>query len=98
VIPEVRYFLPNAFSPNGDGSNDGFRGNGMMEGARDFVFRIWNRYGEMLFETNDPFEAWNGRKNNTGDLSAQGVYVVVVTYTTPRGEKKELRGFATLVK
>lgn len=98
VIPEVRYFLPNAFTPNGDGSNDGFRGNGMMEGARDFTLRIWNRYGEQLFETSDPFQAWNGRKNNTGDLSPQGVYVVVVTYTGPRGDKYTLRGYATLIK
>ncbi len=98
VIPEVRYYLPNAFTPNGDGTNDGYRGNGMMEGATDFLFRIWNRYGELLFETNDPFESWNGRKNNTGELVTQGVYVVVVTYTEPRGEKKELRGYATLIK
>ncbi len=98
VIPEVRYFLPNAFTPNGDGSNDGFRGNGVMEGSKDFQLRIWNRYGEQLFETNDPFEAWNGRKNNSGDLSPQGVYVVVVTYTGPRGDKYTLRGYATLIK
>ncbi len=98
VIPEVRYFLPNAFTPNGDGSNDGFRGNGMMEGATNFNLRIWNRYGEQLFETDDPFEAWNGQKNNTGDLSPQGVYVVVVTFIGPRGDKHELRGYATLIK
>jgi gliding motility-associated-like protein len=98
VIPEVRYFLPNAFTPNGDGSNDGFRGNGVMEGATNFNFRIWNRYGELLFESNDPFEAWNGRKNNSGELSPQGVYVVVVTYTGPRGDNYELRGYATLIK
>jgi gliding motility-associated-like protein len=98
VIPEVRYFLPNAFTPNGDGSNDGFRGNGMMEGATNFKLRIWNRYGELLFETDDPYESWNGRKHNSGDLASQGVYVVVVTYVGPRGEKKELRGYATLIK
>ncbi len=98
VIPEVRYFLPNAFTPNGDGFNDGFRGNGMMEGSKDFNLSIWNRYGEMLFETTDPFESWNGRKDNTGQLSPQGVYVVVVTYTEPRGRQRELRGYATLVK
>lgn len=98
IVPEVRYFLPNAFTPNGDGSNDGFRGNGMMEGATDFELKIWNRYGELLFETTDPFEAWNGRKNNSGDLSPQGVYVVVVTYTGPRGDKYKLRGYATLIK
>lgn len=98
VIPEVRYFLPNAFTPNGDGNNDGFRGNGIMEGATEFNLSIFNRYGEKLFETDDPKEAWNGRKDNSGDLSPQGVYVVVVTYREPRGARRELRGFATLLK
>ncbi|HHM21513.1 MAG TPA: PKD domain-containing protein [Bacteroidetes bacterium] len=98
VIPEIRYFLPNAFTPNGDGFNDGFRGNGMMDGATGFHLSIWNRYGEMLFETTDPFEAWNGRKHNTGQLAPQGVYVVKVVYREPRGRLVELRGVATLVK
>ena len=98
VVPEVRYFLPNAFTPNGDGFNDGFRGDGSMEGATGFVMTIWNRYGEKLFETNDPFQSWNGRKNNTGAISSQGVYIVVVTFRGPRGEPYELRGFATLIK
>lgn len=98
VLPEVRYFLPNAFTPNGDGFNDGFRGNGVMEGATEFNLSIWNRYGERLFETNDPDYAWNGRKDNNGDLAPQGVYIVVVTFREPRGTLRELRGYATLVK
>lgn len=98
VMPEVRYFLPNAFTPNGDGINDGFRGNGVMEGATGFILSIWNRYGEKLFETTDPFLEWNGKKNNTGELSLPGVYVVVVNYTGPRGQREELRGFATLIR
>ena len=98
VIPEVRYYLPNAFTPNGDGINDGFRGNGAMEGATNFHLSIWNRYGEQLFETEDPFESWNGRKNNTGELSPQGVYVVQVKFRGPRGESYDLHGFATLIK
>jgi gliding motility-associated-like protein len=98
VIPEVRYYLPNAFTPNGDSVNDGFRGSGIMEGASNFRMTIWNRYGERLFETSDPFEAWNGRKNNSGEPAPQGVYVVVVTFRGPRGEPTELKGFATLIR
>ncbi len=98
VIPEVRYFLPNAFSPNGDGLNDGFRGAGQLDGATDFVLKIWNRYGEMIFETDNPKEAWNGKKNNTGQVLPQGVYVVTVSFRGPRGELVELKGFATLLK
>lgn len=97
VIPEVRYYLPNAFTPNGDGVNDLFKGQGLLEGATNFNLSIWNRYGEKLFESNDPDEGWNGRKNNVGKPSTQGVYVVVVRYRGPRGEDVEIRGFATLI-
>ncbi|MEM1219380.1 MAG: PKD domain-containing protein [Bacteroidota bacterium] len=98
IFPEVRYFLPNAFTPNGDGTNDGFRGEGVMEGAVNFRFQIWNRYGELVFESGDPFEAWNGTKRNSGEPAPAGVYVVVVRYTTPRGQEVELNGFATLIR
>ncbi|MCB0643272.1 MAG: gliding motility-associated C-terminal domain-containing protein, partial [Phaeodactylibacter sp.] len=97
VEPQVRYFLPNAFTPNGDGLNDLFRGEGVMKGAVDFDFQVWNRYGELVFQSSDPFEAWNGRKHNTGELSPRGVYVVIVRYTEPRGRPVEIKGFATLI-
>lgn len=98
IFPEVRYYLPNAFTPNGDGTNDLFLGNGVMEGATNFELSIWNRYGERLFETNDFREGWNGRKNNVGQKSEQGLYIVVVTFTGPRGESFKLKGYATLIR
>lgn len=98
VEPQIRYFLPNAFTPNNDDVNDGFRGGGVFEGITDFTMTIWNRWGELVFETNDPNESWNGRKNNTGQLSPMDVYVVVVTFNGPRNKFVSLKGFATLVK
>lgn len=98
IEPQVRYFLPNAFSPNGDGINDGFRGEGIMDGAQGFVLQVWNRYGELIFETNDPFEPWNGRKDNTGNIAPAGVYVVTVSYRTPRGLPVQLSGYAVLLQ
>ncbi|MFK8005745.1 MAG: PKD domain-containing protein [Saprospiraceae bacterium] len=98
VVPKVAYFLPNAFTPNFDSVNDEFFGKGFFVGMENFNMKIWNRWGEMVFETGDPFEGWNGKKLNTGKDSPQGVYVVVVTYTGPRGGNVELKGFATIVK
>lgn len=98
IFPEVRYYLPNAFTPNGDGVNDGFRGEGVMKGATNFSFQVWNRYGELVFESADPFMAWNGTKRNNGEPAPAGVYVVIVRYTGPRGELVELHGFATLIR
>ncbi len=98
VIPDIRFFLPNAFSPNYDGVNDFFRGAGVLDGVQDFHLSIWNRWGELIFETTDPTESWNGRKQNTGAEAPPGIYVVVATMRSPRGEQLEFRGFVTLVR
>ena len=98
VIPQVRYFLPNAFTPNFDDLNDEFLGVGIFEGMRDFEMQIWNRWGELMFDTNDPFEGWNGQKQNSGRISPNGVYVYRAYYVNPRGRPIELKGYATLVK
>lgn len=98
VVPKATYFLPNAFTPNGDGKNDVFVGAGSLIGVKGFELTIWNRWGEMVFQTNDPQEGWNGRVNNSGTLSPNGVYPVIVKYIGPRGEPISLQGFATLIR
>ncbi|MCI5083510.1 MAG: PKD domain-containing protein [Saprospiraceae bacterium] len=98
VIPEVRYNLPNAFTPNNDSTNDIFKGVGILDGATNFRMTIWNRWGELVFETTDPDIGWNGLKNNTGQPSPNGVYPVVVNFIGPRGEKFEYKGVATLIR
>lgn len=97
IAPRVSYFLPNAFTPNGNGKNDGYRGNGYLEYIQNFEMLIFNRWGEQIFSTNSPYEAWNGRKNNTGKKCQAGVYVVLVRYREPRGDRKEIKGFATII-
>lgn len=98
IKPEVRYFLPNAFTPNGDSVNDVYLGVGIMDGAIDFRMSIWNRWGELVYESFDPKEGWNGRKFNTGEDTQEGVYVVTVSFKDPRGEPVKLNGFATLIR
>lgn len=98
IKPEVRYFLPNAFTPNNDSVNEEYRGVGILEGATNFQFSIWNRWGELVFQTNDPLEGWNGTKNNTGKPAPAGVYVVLASFTGPRGQDYEFKGFATLLR
>ncbi|MEL6865696.1 MAG: PKD domain-containing protein [Bacteroidota bacterium] len=98
VEPRIRYFIPNAFTPNSDDLNDEFKGGGFFVGMRDFRMTIWNRWGEMIFETRDPNEGWNGRKFNTGELAPLGVYVYIINYLEPRGKRTQLKGFATLLK
>lgn len=98
VVPEFRYFIPNAFTPNLDGLNDLFYGVGFFENISSFRMVILNRWGELIFETNSPDEGWNGQKYNTGKPSPGGVYIYKVKLTGARGEVVELDGFVTLVR
>jgi len=98
VKPEIRYFLPNAFTPNNDDLNDEFKAAGVFDGINNYSMTIWNRWGEQVFETGDPYDGWNGRKNGVGAVSPNGVYVYVANFTGPRGEPYNLKGFATLIK
>ena len=98
IIPEVTFYMPNAFTPNGDGENDLFLGNGYTRGLRAFSLEIWNRWGELIFKTDDPLEGWNGTKNNVGNYSPEGVYIYKLFYTAPRGENYEQEGFVTLIR
>ncbi len=94
----ITYFLPNAFTPNNDGINDNYLGIGSYDGMQNFKFFIFNRWGELIFSTSDPQEGWNGKKQNKGLTEPNGVYVCVVTYKNDRGEAKEVKGFATLIR
>lgn len=98
ITPEVRFHLPNAFTPNADGLNDEYRGVGIMAGAENFNMSIWNRWGQQLFSATDPNEGWNGRMYNSGKQATAGVYVVRVSFIGPRGKKFEYKTFATLIR
>jgi hypothetical protein len=73
-------------------------GEGLMDGSTNFRMTIWNRWGELVFESRDPDEGWNGRKLNVGGEAPNGVYVVLVSYNEPRGDLIELKGYATLIR
>jgi gliding motility-associated-like protein len=98
VIPDITYFIPNAFSPNEDGGNEFFAGVGFFEGMRDFNMQIYNRWGEQVFEAEDPTIGWNGTVMNEGDRCESGVYVYKISLTKPRGQLIKLEGFVTLVR
>ena len=98
VIPEITYHLPNAFTPNNDSKNDLYMGVGILTGVREFEMTIWSRWGELVFETSDPSEGWNGRMRNSGEELPMGVYICKVSYLTPRDERIGLEEFATLIR
>jgi gliding motility-associated-like protein len=98
ILPEVRYFLPNAFTPNGDSVNDELQAVGIFAGMRNFRINVWNRWGEMVFQSSDPQGTWNGLKFNQGSELPVGVYTVLASYLDPKDQLIEYRGFVTLLR
>ena len=98
IEPLITFFMPNAFTPNNDSKNDFFKAAGYFRGIKNFKMQIANRWGEVFYESSDPNIGWNGRKNNVGKMSPNGVYVYFIQFDGPRGEPHEYKGFATLIR
>jgi gliding motility-associated-like protein len=84
--------VPNAFTPNGDGLNDTFRPVATGDLIRQFSMVIYNRWGQMVFETSDYSAGWDGK-----DAPA-GVYSWVISYSNHTGKVFKMRGSVTVVK
>lgn len=98
IAPKFSFFLPNAFTPNGDDTNDGFMGAGVFWAFKEYDMKIWNRWGELVFQSRDPNEAWNGRKDNVGEFVKNGVYICKVRLIGPRGEEGLYETFVTVLR
>ncbi|RQO30968.1 hypothetical protein DBR32_09675 [Taibaiella sp. KBW10] len=89
--------LPNAFTPNGDGKNDVFVPVlGVDRGYQLTDFRIFNRWGQLLFSTTHINVGWDGTFN--GQLQSQDVYFYTVTIIFRDGSKKFFKGDVTLLR
>jgi len=87
--------VPNAFSPNNDGVNDGF-GIVYMDYFMLDALRVFNRWGEMIFETNDPTAMWDGTVG--GREQPMGSYTFVVNGANEKGEAVVMSGNVALVR
>jgi gliding motility-associated-like protein len=88
-------YIPNAFSPNGDGRNDYFHPYGIGIDADTWNMRIYDRWGHTVFVTTDYNKAWNGNYNGDVNECSQGVYSYHITFKTTTGKDKEFFGRVT---
>lgn len=87
--------VPNVFTPNGDGINDGFFTANLS--IEKFSLEIYDRWGVLIFESNDPAAYWNGKNQNGNDVS-DGTYYYVISANGFDKKVYELKGFITLIR
>ncbi len=94
ICDEPYIYVPNAFTPNNDGKNDVLKVESSV--GYDLVFQIFDRWGELVFETTDIDRAWDGNFNGK-ELSA-GVYVYHLTLICYNHHTFSKKGNITLIR
>jgi gliding motility-associated-like protein len=97
ILPNNCYIaVPNAFTPNSDGLNDYLYPLNAYK-AVDLLFRVYNRFGQMIFETRDWTRKWDG--NYRGQGADPGTYVWILQYTDrDTGKRIEQKGATILIR
>ncbi|MFN8299670.1 MAG: choice-of-anchor L domain-containing protein [Chitinophagales bacterium] len=97
VIADHTIFPPNGFTPNGDGNNDYFQLFGNLESIRYINIMIFDRWGEKVFEANEPYFKWDGTYK--GEKLEPAVYVYVMKIVHIDGfNQKTFKGSITLLR
>jgi hypothetical protein len=111
IIPDVLAYVPNTFTPDDDENNNNFYPIFSSPiSSKDYVFRIFNRWGEIVFETNEvpPFPtplnasggfAWDGTSEINSKTKQDGTYTWIIEYRTSfNDDKKEKIGHVNLLR
>ncbi len=97
ITDELNVYIPNTFTPNGDGLNDVFNIKGIGFKVENFSMEIFDRWGTLLYFTKDYTKGWDGVFK--GLLSHDAVYVYKIKVVGANGQgKKEYVGHVTLIK
>lgn len=90
----ISLYIPTAFSPNGDGANDTLYVR--ATGVKSMVLKIYNRWGELVFESDDVNKGWDGTYNN--QALKNEVFGYVIEAVTNTGEKINKTGSVIVIK
>ncbi len=96
IKPDFSFFIPNAFSPNGDGVNDGFNGKGI--GIDKYEIWIFDRWGNMIWYADSLDKLWDGKVQGKDEIVLQDVYVWKVKFKDILSKKHEYHGTVTVVR
>lgn len=97
IKPAFVIYIPNVFTPNGDGLNDDFRPKGV--GIVKFSMQIYDRWGHVVFRTDDFEKTWDGEtKGSGGDISKQDVYTWKAQVTDVFNKTHNMVGHVSVIR
>ena len=97
---EYNIYVPNSFTPNGDGQNDVFAPRGIGIDPTQYSLQIYDRWGGLIFESNDLNQPWDGRHQGTTKMAQNGVYIwkIVAHDSTDESNGHEYTGTVNLIR
>jgi len=98
VLQDFVVYIPNAFSPNGDGINEEFFPQGVGIAKEKYNFMIFDRWGEMIFSSTDIDNHWNGKKQGHDKLVQEDTYIYKLICRSVNGEKFSKTGHVHVVR
>jgi gliding motility-associated-like protein len=98
VIPDFNIYIPNVFTPNGDGLNDTFLP--VVSGVRNYELSVFNHNGLLIFSSKDPLSGWDGSYNGAPCQNQIYTWKIVLSTTEyyKNGVSKELFGHVMLCR
>lgn len=96
VKPPFLVFIPNTFSPNGDGINDLWLPS--VFHSQQYQLAVYDRWGSLIFETTDPSHPWDGLEQNSGRPMPIGTYGYMIYVENPDGSDYRRAGTLQLIR
>lgn len=100
IIDDVLFtYIPNSFTPDGDDHNDVWGMSTNISVITNYQMMVFDRWGQMVYNTTDPYKGWLGSYQNGGEVLKSDVYVYRILYGIQNTEAvKEIVGHVTLIK
>lgn len=99
INDDLLWYVPNSFTPNGDGFNEVWKPVGNTVDVRDYQLAIFSRWGEQVFFTKDIDKGWNGDHSGDSYFVNTAVYTYIITFSSATTEEKyEITGHITVLR
>ncbi|MCE9540495.1 MAG: PKD domain-containing protein, partial [Bacteroidetes bacterium] len=96
IEPDFVFYIPNVFTPDGDGINDFFTGKGVY--IKEFEMSIFDRWGNLIYRSDDISKPWDGKANGGTEMAQGDAYVYTIKVKDFKMGKHSYSGIVTLVR